>query len=55
MSVNWKNPLVKKVLGLIQHYDEKVYWNLRRKIIKKSGGDTVFMVSFPCEKNGCVQ
>ena len=38
MSVNWKNPLVKKVLGLIQHYDEKAYWNLRRKIIKKSGG-----------------
>lgn len=38
MSVNWKNPFVKKLLGIIQHYDEKTYWKLREKIIKKSGG-----------------
>lgn len=38
MSVNWKNPFVKKVLGIIQRYDEKTYWKLREKIIKKWGG-----------------
>ena len=37
MSVNWKNPFIKKILGYIQHYDEKTYWNLRDKIIKKRG------------------
>ena len=37
MSVNWKNPFVKKVLGIIQHYDEKTYWKLREKIIKNRG------------------
>ena len=42
MSVNWKNPFVKKVLGIIQHYDENTYWKLREKIIKKSGGGYCF-------------
>lgn len=45
MSVNWKNPFVKKVLGSIQHYDEKTYWKLREKVIKNRGGGTAFMVS----------
>ena len=56
MSVNWKNPFVRKVLGVVQHYDEKTYWKLREKIIKsRRGGGTVFMVSFPCKTNGCIQ
>ena len=57
MSVNWKNPFVKKVLGIIQHYDEKTYWKLREKIIKKSGGggDTAFMVSSSRQTNGRFQ
>ena len=38
MSVNWKKPVVKKVLGCIQHYNEKKYWKYRDRIIKKSGG-----------------
>lgn len=38
MSVNVQNPLVKKVLGCIQHYDEKTYWKLRGRIIKNSHG-----------------
>ena len=42
MNVNLKNPFVKKVLGIIQHYDEKTYWKLREKIIKKSGGVDCF-------------
>ena len=47
MSINQKNPFVKKFLGIIQHYDEKTYWKLREKIIKKSGG-TAFVVSSSC-------
>ena len=46
MSVNWKNPLVKKVLGHVQHYDEKVYWKLRDKIIKKRGGYCLYGTFF---------
>lgn len=42
MSVNWKNPFVKKVLGSIQHYDEKTYWKLREKVIKNRGGGYCF-------------
>ena len=38
MSVNCKNPFVKKVLGRIQHYDEKTYWKLREKITKNRWG-----------------
>lgn len=38
MSVNLKNPFVKKILGIIQHYDEKTYWKLREKIIEHRGG-----------------
>lgn len=38
MSVNWNKPYVKRVLGSIQHYNEKKYWKLRDKIIKRSGG-----------------
>lgn len=46
MSVNWKNPFVKKVLGSIQHYDEKTYWKLREKVIKnREPRGTAFMVS----------
>lgn len=37
MGVNIKNPIVRSVLGYIQHYDEKVYWQLREKIIHGSG------------------
>lgn len=55
MSVNWKNPFVKKVLGIIQHYDENTYWKLREKIIKKSGGGTAFMVSSSRQTNGRFQ
>lgn len=56
MSVNLKNPFVKKVLGIIQHYDEKTYWKLREKIIKKSGGGwTAFMVSSSRQTNGRFQ
>lgn len=38
MIINFRNPLVKKVIGNIQHYDEKTYWKLRDKIIRKSRG-----------------
>ena len=38
MRVNLKNPFVKKVLAVIQHYDEKIYWTLREKVIKNKGG-----------------
>lgn len=38
MDVNLKNPLVKRVLGFIQHYDEETYWKLRHKIINKQVG-----------------
>lgn len=56
MSVNWKNPFVKKVLGIIQHYDENTYWKLREKIIKnRGGGGTAFMVSSSCQTNGRFQ
>lgn len=54
MSVNWKNPFVKKVLGIIQHYDENTYWKLREKIIKNRGG-TAFMVSSLRQTNGRFQ
>ena len=37
MCVNCKNPFVKKVLGRIQHYDEKTYWKFQEKIIKNGG------------------
>ncbi len=46
MSVNWKNPFVKKVLGIIQHYDEKTYWKLREKIIKNRGGYCFYGIFF---------
>lgn len=55
MSVNWKNPFVKKVLGSIQHYDEKTYWKLREKVIKNRGGGTAFVVSSPHQTNGRFQ
>lgn len=42
MSVNWKNPFVKKVIGIIQHYDENTYWKLREKIIKNRRGGYCF-------------
>lgn len=54
MSVNWKKPFVKRVLSIIQHYDENTYWKLREKIIKNRGG-TAFMVSSPCQTNGLFQ
>ena len=38
MRVNLKNPFVKKVLAVIQHYDEKIYWKLREKVIKNRVG-----------------
>jgi serine O-acetyltransferase len=38
MSVDWENPVVKKVLGIIQHYQESTYWKYRERIIKKSSG-----------------
>ena len=38
MGVNVNNPLVKKVLGVIQHYDEDKYWKMREKVIHKQGG-----------------
>lgn len=38
MSVNVRNRFVRKVLGHIQHYDEKKYWKLRKKIITNSNG-----------------
>lgn len=37
MSVNLKSPIVKRILGFIQHYNEKTYWKLREKIIKNGG------------------
>lgn len=37
MSVNRKNPFVKNVRGLIQHYNESAYWNMRKKVIEKRG------------------
>ena len=37
MSVDWKNPFVSKIRGIIQHYDERTYWSLREKVIKKEG------------------
>ena len=37
MSVNMKNPFVKKILSGIQHYNETIYWRLREKVIKKRG------------------
>lgn len=46
MSVNWKNPFVKKVLGSIQHYDEKTYWKLREKVIKNRGGYCFYGIFF---------
>ena len=37
--VNWKNPFVKKILGIIQHYDENKYWKMRNIVVsdKKVG------------------
>ena len=55
MSVNCKNPFVKKVLGIIQHYDENTYWKLREKIIKNPWGGTAFMVSSSRQTNGRFQ
>ena len=55
MSVNWKNPFVKKVIGIIQHYDENTYWKLREKIIKNRRGGTAFMVSSSRQTNGRFQ
>lgn len=34
MRLNWKNPFVQKVRGIMQHYDEEKYWKLREKIIQ---------------------
>lgn len=38
MSIDWKNPFVKSVLGRIQHYNEKTYWKMREKVRTKSCG-----------------
>ncbi len=35
-------PIVKKVLGWVQHYNEKKYWKMREKVINKKGGMLVY-------------
>ena len=37
MGVNIQNPIIKKILGIVQHYDADKYWKMRDKV-KKSGG-----------------
>ena len=37
MSLNTKSPIVKKAMGIVQHYDEKRYWKMREKVIKNKG------------------
>ncbi len=34
MSLNVRSSFMKRIRGLVQHYDEKKYWKLREKIIK---------------------
>lgn len=54
MGVNWKNPFVKKVLGMIQHYDENTYWRLRKKVISSRCECNFSVVFFTRKENGCL-
>lgn len=38
MVINQKNPIVKKVIGSVQHYNERSYWKMRDSVINHCGG-----------------
>lgn len=42
MGINVNRPIVKLILGRIQHYNERTYWKLREKVINKRGGILLF-------------
>lgn len=51
---NWKNPFVKKILGIIQHYDENKYWKMRDIVVFEKRGGTSVLVFIQNQKVGCV-
>lgn len=38
MSIDWHKAYVRKIRGMVQHFDENKYWKYREKIINARGG-----------------
>lgn len=54
MAINWKNPFVKKVIGSVQHYNERSYWKMRDSVINHCGGGTGLLLPLAYKENRCI-
>ena len=57
--LDYKNGIVKKLIGHVQHYNPDKYWKMRSFVISENnsgGGDEAvkILVSLSNQKNGCL-